>query len=83
MTSLQKIFYMVPGPLRRKMIIAWISTQESMTGLPVNNKYQFNIEKDKDLQILLKKKILKRKRVGSGHRSFVRSEKKQTYLVLA
>lgn len=82
--TLTTIFSMAPGSLRRKKIIAWLEKQEILTGLPVNNKYQFNIEKDRDLQVLLKKNIVKRVRVGSGFRNPGRgSEKKQTYLVLA
>lgn len=72
------------GLIRRKHIISWIHTQEAMRGLPVNNKYQFNIEKDKDLQILLKKGVLKRLRVHSGYKNaYRRSGKHQTYLVIA
>jgi hypothetical protein len=77
--SMQKLFYMAPGALRRKYILAWLSTQETMKGLPVNNKYQFNTQYDKDLQILIKKGLVRRIRVGSGYR---RGGKNQTYLIV-
>lgn len=70
------------SPERRKYILAYLSLPENSSGLPVNNRYQFNIEHDKDLQILLKKKLIKRKRVGFYNNGRKTSGKNQTYLVL-
>ena len=81
--NISQIYSMDPGRLRREKLVDWLKGQSQFAGLPVNNKYQFIIEYDKDLQILLKKKIVKRKRVGTGYRNPGRSSgKNQTYLIL-
>ncbi len=69
---------------RRKYILAYLSLPENAEGLPVNNRYQFNTNYDKDLQLLLKKGLIKRKRVSRfRHLGYKNSFKGQTYLVLA
>ena len=77
------------GADRRKAImenIAWrINHADSpMTGLPVNNMWQMNIEKDQDLRYLIKKGKLKRVRSETRCSSFSWrgiNGKRQTYLV--
>lgn len=80
--KLSEILNLAQGINRRKAIVAFLL--DSITEkIPVNNRYQANLKFDKDLQILLKKEILKQKREEVFiSKRYKNSNKKQTYLVL-
>lgn len=81
--SFWEVYRMRAGSLRRQALLA-IFKANPKARLPVNNRWQANLV-DPDLTYLLKRGVLKRERDG-GHRSMAtnrRSNKRQTYLVLA
>lgn len=73
----------MPGARRRRSLVA-IFNRFPNARLPVNNRYQANTV-DPDLRYLLKAGVLVRIREGGGsqHPLNRKSNKRQTYLVLA
>lgn len=71
------------GSSRRQALLALFHAHP-MARLPVNNRWQANTV-DADLQVLLKRGVLRQVREGGGRRHPMNktSNKRQTYLVLA
>lgn len=81
--SFWEVYRMREGSLRRQALLA-IFKANPTARLPVNNRWQANLV-DSDLTYLLKRGVLRRERDGgrSGNPLSRRSNKRQTYLVLA
>ena len=83
MLDSRKLYFMAQGAERRKLLLQFLSLPENIEGIAVNNRYQFNTQYDKDLKLLLKKKLIKQKRVLRHNKNYKYSCKNQTYIVLA
>lgn len=71
------------GPERRESILYHVKFWQDAghPGLPINNKYQMSIQKDKDLKYLIKKKKLEVFRPSSRYcKGRKDTAKRQSYL---